>query len=50
MCCISELSKKLEDNWNAQEVAIFPSLELRRKRMDEALKYIQDVEVALQEW
>ncbi|KAI9552146.1 hypothetical protein GHT06_022483 [Daphnia sinensis] len=45
-----DLAKKLEDSWNAQKTAILPSLELRRKRMDEALKYVADVDVALHEW
>lgn len=50
MCFLIELAKKLEDSWNSQEIAILPSLDLRRKRVDESAKCIEDVEITLQEW
>ena len=46
----TELGKELEDCWNSQETTVLPSLDIRRKRMDESIKFIEDIEIAFQEW
>lgn len=47
---LTELTKELEDCWRTQEAKILPSLELRRKRMEESAKLIEEVELAFKEW